>query len=119
MNMSGLGIPIRERYLQVMDRIYSAAHSAGRDPDSVRLVVVTKAQPTEVARAVIEAGAAILGENYPEEAALKLQELGPQSAVEWHMIGHVQGRKAAQVASNFDMLHSLDSARLAGRLVAG
>ncbi len=102
--------------MQVMDRIASAARSAGRDPDTVRLVVVTKAQPLEVVRSVIEAGATIVGENYPEEAVEKVQALGSQTAVEWHMIGHVQGRKAALVAEHFALVHSLDSLKLAQRL---
>ena len=107
---------IRERYLQTLDEIASAARSAGRDPDEVRLVVVTKSQPVEVARAVIEAGAHILGENYPEEGVMKLQSLHEFSAVEWHMIGHVQSRKAQLVAENFNLLHSLDSLKLAKKL---
>ena len=96
--MTELAGSVRERYLQVLERIHAAARSAGRDPDSVRLVVVTKTQPVEVAQAVIEAGATILGENYPEEAVGKLQQLGKQSGVEWHMIGHVQSRKAQRAA---------------------
>src|SRR5574338_649105 len=104
---------IRERYLEVLDRIASAARSAGRDPGSVRLVVVTKAQPLEVAQAAIEAGATILGENYPEEGVEKIKSMLPQSAVEWHMIGHVQSRKARLVPGNFSLLHSLDSLKLA------
>ena len=88
----------------------------GRDPESVKLVVVTKAQPVEVAQAVIEAGAHILGENYPEESVKKLQSLRKFSAVEWHMIGHVQSRKAQLVAENFNFLHSLDNLKLAARL---
>ncbi|HNA53060.1 MAG TPA: YggS family pyridoxal phosphate-dependent enzyme [Anaerolineales bacterium] len=114
--MSDLVKSIRERYLATLDKIASAARSAGRDPDSVRLVVVTKAQPVEVVRAVIEAGAQVLGENYPEESVKKIQYLGQFSAVEWHMIGHVQSRKAQLVAANFNYLHSLDSLKLANRL---
>lgn len=107
---------IRERYLKTLDNIKSAAQGAGRDPESVKLVVVTKAQPVQVARAVIEAGARILGENYPEEGVMKLQSLHEFKAVEWHMIGHVQSRKAQIVAGNFNFLHSLDSLKLAKRL---
>ena len=99
-----------------MDRIHAAARSAGREPESVKLVVVTKAQPVEVAQAAIEAGAVILGENYPEEAVGKLQQLGKQSGVEWHMIGHVQSRKANLVAANFNLVHSLDGLKLAEKL---
>ena len=114
--MSDLVQSIRERYLQTLDNIASAAHSAGRQPESVKLVVVTKSQSVEVTRAAIEAGAQILGENYPEEGVMKLQSLREFSAVEWHMIGHVQSRKAQLVAENFNLLHSLDSLKLAKRL---
>ncbi len=114
--MSDLVTSIRKRYLFTLENIKGAAQSMGRDPESVRLVVVTKAQPVEVAQAAIEAGAHILGENYPEEGVMKLQSLQEFNAVEWHMIGHVQSRKAQLVAENFNFLHSLDSLKLAKRL---
>jgi hypothetical protein len=114
--MNSLVESIRERYLATLEKIAAAAWSAGRSPESIRLVVVTKAQPVEVAQAAIEAGAGILGENYPEESVKKIQLLQKYSAVEWHMIGHVQSRKAPLVAANFNFLHSLDSLKLAARL---
>lgn len=114
--MSELVSSIREKYLYTLDQIASAARKSGRDPDQVRLVVVTKSQPLEVAQAAIEAGARILGENYPEEGVTKIQSLAAQSSVEWHMIGHVQSRKARLVAEHFALLHSLDSLKLAQRL---
>ena len=114
--MTELVDSIRERYLHTLDRIASAARSAGREPAAIRLVVVTKSQPREVVEAAIEAGATILGENYPEEAVEKIQSIGVQSAVEWHMIGHVQSRKARLVPANFNLMHSLDSAKLAEKL---
>jgi pyridoxal phosphate enzyme (YggS family) len=78
--------------------------------------VVTKGQTLETARAAVDAGAAILGENYPEEGVSKIQAIGLQSGVEWHMIGHVQSRKARLVAEHFSLVHSLDSLKLATRL---
>ncbi len=114
--MTELVDSIRERYLQTLDRIAAAAKSVGRDPASIRLVVVTKSQPREVVEAAIEAGATILGENYPEEAVEKIQSISAQSAVEWHMIGHVQSRKARLVAENFNLMQSLDGLKLAERL---
>ncbi|MCL4274110.1 MAG: YggS family pyridoxal phosphate-dependent enzyme [Anaerolineales bacterium] len=114
--MNDLVESIRERYLKTLGVIASAAKKAGRNPDSVKLVVVTKAQPLEVVRATIEAGAKILGENYAEEGVMKIQSLREFSAVEWHMIGHVQSRKAQLVAGNFNLMHSLDSLKLARRL---
>jgi pyridoxal phosphate enzyme (YggS family) len=106
---------IQARYQHVLGQIAEATARARREAGTVRLVVVTKSQPLEVVRAAIAAGATILGENYAEEAAAKIDAL-PETAVEWHMIGHVQSRKADIVAGHFSMLHSLDSIKLAGRL---
>jgi len=114
--MVALSTLIRQNYENVLTRIQRAAESAGRGTDDVRLVVVTKAQPVEVVRAAVEAGARILGENYPEETQPKILELGHLNGVQWHMIGHVQSRKAGIVAEHFDMLQSLDSLRLAEKL---
>lgn len=114
--MTDLAGIIRERYERVLSHIAAAAQRGGRDGSAVRLVVVTKLHPVETVRAAIEAGASILGENYAEEAAEKIQKVGPQSGVEWHMIGHVQSRKVQLVAQYFGLVHSLDSLRLAQRL---
>jgi pyridoxal phosphate enzyme (YggS family) len=114
--MNDLVKSIQEKYLFTLEKISDAARSVGRNPGSVKLVVVTKAQPVAVARAAIEAGALYLGENYPEEGAAKIQTLREFSAVEWHMIGHVQSRKAQTVAVKFNCVHSLDSLKLAVRL---
>ncbi len=128
---------IRERFERISDRIHRAARSAGRDPDDIRLVVVTKLQPVEIVRQAIEAGARYLGENYTDEALAKklsllegkpgLTDIIQESpagltyskqpgSVQWHIIGHVQGRKAKLVGDHFDYLHSLDSLKLAQRL---
>jgi pyridoxal phosphate enzyme (YggS family) len=106
---------IRDRYQCVLDQIAEAAFRSGRAPGAVRLVTVTKSQPLQVVRAAISAGATILGENYAEEAVAKITTL-KATGVEWHMIGHVQSRKAELVVRHFDMLHSLDSTKLAERL---
>ena len=121
--MSDLVSSIRENYQKTLDTIAVSARKAGRDPDSVRLVVVTKLQPIEVVQAAIEAGAKVLGENYPEEAVEKITKLKSQTsvkpsqfAVEWHIIGHVQSRKARLVAEHFALFQSLDSLKLAERV---
>jgi pyridoxal phosphate enzyme (YggS family) len=107
---------IRERYLRVTGEIATAAKAAGRGPGPVRLVVVTKTHPIETVRAVIAAGARDLGENYTEDALPKIEAIGRVDGLRWHMIGHVQSRKAELVAGHFNMLHSLDSPKLAARL---
>jgi pyridoxal phosphate enzyme (YggS family) len=107
---------IRTRYNLVRERIEVAARKTGRSPDSVRLVVVTKTHPLETVRAALEAGIRDLGENYAEEAVEKIQAVGTLEDLRWHMIGHVQSRKADLVAQNFNFMHSLDSLKLANRL---
>jgi pyridoxal phosphate enzyme (YggS family) len=107
---------IHSRYKSVLGRVEAAASRAGRSPADVRLVVVTKTHPVELTRAVLKAGALHLGENYAEEAISKKLELEGPPGVSWHMIGHVQSRKAALVTEHFDWVHSLDSLKLANRL---
>lgn len=106
---------IRRNLEDTLARIERAAAASGRKAGEVRLVVVTKAQPLEVVKAAVAAGARDLGENYPEEALEKILELQGQP-VHWHMIGHLQSRKARIVVEHFQMLHSLDSLRLAEKL---
>ncbi|MBA4380768.1 MAG: YggS family pyridoxal phosphate-dependent enzyme [Anaerolinea sp.] len=107
---------IRERYQRVLSQIAEAAARSGRDPQAVRLVVVTKAQAMGIVQAAAAAGVRMFAENYAEEAVAKIAALKNEFEVEWHMIGHVQSRKADLVAGNFSMLHSLDSLKLAARL---
>jgi PLP dependent protein len=114
--MTNLVASIRENYENVLDQIADSARKSSRKPDEVRLVVVTKTQSLEIVQAALEAGVRIFGENYPEEGVTKIQSLPAQSGVEWHMIGHVQSRKARLVADHFALLHSLDSLKLAQRL---
>lgn len=107
---------IRGNYLRTLDRMAEAARTVGRDASEVRLIVVTKGHPVETAQAAIQAGARCLGENYVEEAILKIQTLAGAGPVEWHMIGHVQSRKAQAACEYFDWVHSVDSLKLATRL---
>ena len=113
--INDLEYSIRERYQQVRNRIAEAAAGSTNAAKAIRLVVVTKSQSLEVVRAAISAGINIFGENYVEEAVEKIAALN-ESGVEWHMIGHIQSRKAEAVAGNFSMVHSLDSVKLARRL---
>ena len=114
--MSDLVATIRERYLRTLDQIATVAQKSNRDPNTIRLVVVTKTQPLEIIQAAIDAGITTFGENYPEEGVMKIQSLQYQGGLEWHMIGHVQSRKAALIPNHFALLHSLDSLKLAQRL---
>lgn len=78
-------------------------------------MVVSKAQPVEVIQGAIEAGIREFGENYPEEAAPKINQIQNRT-IRWHMIGHLQSRKAKIVAEHFHWFHALDSLRLAEKL---
>jgi pyridoxal phosphate enzyme (YggS family) len=107
---------IQQRLALVNKKIARAALSSGRLPDAVTLLVVSKSQPVEVIEAAISAGISRFGENYPEETLSKIQKLENQMKIEWHMIGHLQSRKARIVAEHFQMLHSLDSSHLAEKM---
>lgn len=107
---------ITENYEKVQSQILEAAKRARRSDEDIQLVVVTKGHPVEAVRNVIKAGARRLGENYVEAAAPKIEQLKSLMDIEWHMIGHIQSRKAREVCENFDYVHSLDSVKLAGRL---
>ena len=109
-------IIIRRNYNQVLERIKKTARNAGRNPEDISLVVVTKTHPVEVIQLVIDAGATDLGENYMEEAIPKIQALAIYTAIRWHMIGHIQSRKAQSICEYFQYVHSIDSVKLAERL---
>lgn len=107
---------IRENYFQVLEQIEQASQAAGRLSGAARLIVVTKTQPLENIHAVLESGARDLGESYAEEAVAKIDATGPMNGLRWHMIGHIQSRKANLVAGHFDMAQTIDSLKLATRL---
>jgi pyridoxal phosphate enzyme (YggS family) len=107
---------ILSNYQNVLDCIHKAAESVGRDPADVTLVVVTKQRSLEVIQTLIEIGVRHIGENRVEEALPKMKALPDQSGVQWHMIGHVQSRKAQQVCEHFNYFHALDRMKLALRL---
>ncbi|MBW2566787.1 MAG: YggS family pyridoxal phosphate-dependent enzyme [Deltaproteobacteria bacterium] len=103
---------IQSRLERVEDRIKEAALSCGRDPESVKLVAVSKTVPVDYIRAGIKAGVTIVGENYVQEAKEKIESLGEEN-VSWHFIGHLQSNKAKYAVKLFDLIHSVDSIKLA------
>ena len=110
---------LRERYRSVLERLGEAVARAGRTPEEVRLIAVSKLHPAADVACVAAAGQVDFGENYVQEALQKRQELVDQPQcrdIRWHMIGHVQSRKAAQVAGAFALVHTLDSVKLADAL---
>jgi pyridoxal phosphate enzyme (YggS family) len=114
-----LALQIRTRYELVREKIEKTANLVGRQSDLIRLVVVTKMHPLDTILAALEAGIYDLGENYVEEAVGKIDAIGAVNGLTWHMIGHIQSRKADLVARNFDYVHSIDSLKLTSRLERG
>ena len=103
--------------LALRKRIAAAAQRAGRAPESVTLVAVTKGQPTACVAAAHAAGVTDLAENYLQEALAKLA-LAPREGLAWHFIGQLQANKTRPVAEHFDWVHTVDRLRLAERLSA-
>jgi hypothetical protein len=99
----------------VKRRISDAAIRAGRRPEEVRLVAVTKTVEATRVREAIEAGIMTFGENRVQEAQRKISSLGSQipDQVEWHLIGHLQRNKARYAVRLFELIHTIDSIRLA------
>jgi len=105
---------IRASLERVRERIARAAERAGRRPDDVLLVGVSKTVDVERIRRAIDAGLGILGENRVQEARGKIAALG--RPVEWHLIGHLQTNKTKDALELFDLIHSLDRVELAREL---
>ncbi len=106
---------IADNLARVRDSIADAAHRAGRRPDAVRLIAVSKTQPAEAVAAAVAAGQHVFGENTVQDALTKIPHFAGQD-LEWHFIGHLQSNKVKNIPGNFAWVHSLDSLKLAGRL---
>lgn len=106
---------IAENLSTVMKRISIAAQSCGRDPQSISLVAATKSQSATAMCKALEAGVGIVGENYIQEAQGKFDILTDPST-RWHFIGRLQSNKAKYAVRIFELIHSVDSVKLAAEL---
>lgn len=104
---------LAERLEAVRREIDAACRRVGRPTESVTLIAVSKTHSSATIQEAMRYGQLDFGESRVEEALEKIAEIG--SAATWHMIGHVQSRKARDVVALFDYVHSLDSSRLAER----
>jgi len=109
------GINLKNRLERVKERIKETADACKRPVASIRMVAVSKTMPAEVVREAIEAGVTDLGENYIQEAKEKINALATYP-VTWHYIGHLQSNKAKYAVRLFDLIHSVDSLKLAKEL---
>jgi pyridoxal phosphate enzyme (YggS family) len=106
------GATIAERYRAIVARVAAAASRAGRSPAETTIVVAAKTFGAEALRAVAEAGARDIGENYVQEAVRKAAATG-LPGIRWHMIGRLQRNKVKQALRLFDLIHSVDRVELA------
>ena len=106
---------IRENFERVQERIASACRRAGREPDDVRLIAISKTFPPERIREAYEAGLRDFGENRVQEAAAKRPALADLTTT-WHLVAHLQSNKAKPARELFHWIHSVDSFRLAEKL---
>jgi pyridoxal phosphate enzyme (YggS family) len=106
---------LSENLTHIRTRIAEAAQRAGRSPDEITLVAVSKTKPLELVKMAYTLGVTDFGENRVQEAQIKIAAFQPQG-LRWHMIGHVQTNKANKVVSIFDSVQSVDSLHLAQAL---
>ena len=99
----------------VRARIAAAAKMAGRVPESISLLAVSKTFPPESVREAVQSGQIAFGENYVQEGVAKIAALA-QYALEWHFIGPLQSNKTRQVAEHFAWAHGIERLRIAERL---
>lgn len=105
---------MKERLDEVHGRIAAAAGRAGRRPDEIKLVAVSKTFPLDVVRTAIGLGVTDLGENRAQELKQKVAAVGP--GPDWHFVGHLQTNKVKQVAGAASLIHSVDRFGLAEAL---
>src|ERR1700757_907563 len=109
--MASLDTTTQARLQQVRGRIERAAHAAGRDPQQITLVAVSKTFGADRIREALAAGQHRFGENYLQEAVVKIDEVERAEGrhpVEWHFIGPIQSNKTRELAERFDWVQSLD-----------
>ncbi|MBU1870299.1 MAG: YggS family pyridoxal phosphate-dependent enzyme [Candidatus Omnitrophica bacterium] len=107
---------IADNLLRVRERIAAVCLKAGRSPDAVTLITVTKDRSIEEIKEIISQGVIDIGENRIQEALLKYNAFKDRQALKWHMVGHLQTNKVKDALKIFDLIHSVDSFRLAGEI---
>jgi pyridoxal phosphate enzyme (YggS family) len=109
---------LAENIQLVNETIQQACARVGRNPATVTLIAVSKTKPASLLLEAVQAGITHFGENRLEEAEIKIPQVLAQTAQKptWHMIGHIQSRKAKAIPAWFDVVHSVDSVKLATKL---
>lgn len=105
---------IKDNLKDVLKRVKKAAEKAGREPDTIRLVCVTKGMDPYRINEAVMSGVTDIGENRVQEALTKKADVFP--GIKWHMVGHLQTNKVKDAVNIFDLIHSVDSAKLARKI---
>ena len=106
---------VPQRLNRVRERIADAAQRAGRKPEDVRLIAVSKTHPIDAVRAAAEAGQIDFGENKVQEALQKIAQ-NADTRLRWHLIGHLQSNKARKAAAAVGAIHAIDGVDLLKRV---
>lgn len=108
-------IRVTENFRKIQDLLAKAAADAGRSPDEIRLLAVSKNKPAEAVLAAYAAGQREYGENYVQEGLEKIAKVDRDDII-WHFIGHLQANKTKAVARHFHWVHTIDRLKIARRL---
>jgi pyridoxal phosphate enzyme (YggS family) len=114
MDVMNRSMIIRDNLERVRERIGKAAHKAGRSESEITIVGVTKTFGPEIVTAAVEAGIEDIGENRIQEFLTKADEVNVPCR--WHLVGHLQTNKVNKAVGRFEMIHSVDSLKLARKL---
>ena len=109
-------LTIANRLKSALDSITTFSQDAKRDPNTVRLLAVSKTKPNDAIKEAYNAGQRMFGENYVQEGIQKVQELKDLADIEWHFIGPLQSNKTRVVAEHFDWVQSIERTKIADRL---
>lgn len=110
---------IKENIQFIQNRIIATAQQCDRDPNTIKLIAVSKTKPTHLIEEAILSGQTLFGENYVQEGTEKIHYFKaslPNTSLEWHFIGALQSNKTKLVAENFDWVHTVDRLKIAQRL---
>jgi pyridoxal phosphate enzyme (YggS family) len=107
---------IRQNIEEIREKIATATARCGRPVEEISLLAVSKTFSADLVAQAAEAGICMFGENRIQEAAGKIPQLSSLPGLQWHLIGHLQINKAKRAAELFDVVHSVDSIKLASRL---
>ena len=109
-------VSIKDNLAVVQQQLSQAATEAGRSPEDIQLIAVSKTKPAEMINEVVLANHTAFGENMVQEAISKMSTFNNIDNIEWHLIGHLQKNKVKFCPGNFQWIHSIDSIELAKKL---